>query len=390
MAPPLPKFVDEKIAKGVLNGELRGIVASGDIVTFSQDVLAEQVVQYTCNGKRLKPDELQAVTDRLGQAFCAHKACIDVSQRRARKPLIPAKDYRYVTGQFIDTSNPGCGTVMAVRAKVFPRGCSLNVSDTPFSFHHHAAQRLLERLPEDKPRDPLATIGKAFQSSANFLTPAMRLAYALPNQALGVPLLGGLLLGEVRSIASSSLRCASIRIQRMNIDESGETNFHGALIPDTDDREEDPENYLTFRVKTYIGPRELRPEQRAFVESVEGFMAAHRTAFGFEGWMAMHGAASIEELDDAVEMSLLPKMDADAFEAGYADLTRLFADHRFLAAMGASGPLVREVESYRSVLERRHAEKEERLRKILDAIRPRNRIERFFDAEKNGNGGFRR
>lgn len=386
MSPPLPKFVDEKIARGVLNGELRGIVASGDIVVFAQDVLGDQVVRYTCNGQRLKPNDLQAVTDRLAQAFADHRACIDVAQRRARKPLIPAKDYRYVTGQFIDTSNPGFGTVMAVRAKVFPRGCSLNVSDTPFSFHHHAAQRLLERLPEDKPRDPMATIGKAFQSSANFLTPAMRLAYALPNQSLGVPFLGGLLLGEVRSIPSSALRCATIRIQRMNIDESGEASFHGALIPDTDDHVADPENYLTFRVKTYVGPRELRPEQKDFVEKVESFMASHKAAFGFEGWMAMHGAASIEELDDAIEMSLLPKLDVDAFEAGYADLARLFADPRFLSAMGASGPPIREVESYRAVLERKHDERDERRRKILDSLRPRNKLEAFLDTLKNDAG----
>lgn len=381
MTQPLPRFVDEKISRGVLNSELRSIAASGDVVHFAEDVIFDKVRPHTFNGRRLGPGEINGVVDRLVEAFKAHRACIDVSQRRARKPLIPSKDYRYVTGQFIDSSIPGTGTIMSVRVKIFQRGYSLNVCDTPFSFHRHAAERLLQRLPEDKPRDPMATIGKALQASASFLTPSLRWAHAIPNQALAVPFLGGLLLGEVRAVPFEHLRCETVRTQRANVDDRKRVGLHAALGPEAyDGRNGAPDLYLTFRAKTYVGPRELRPEQRAFVERVKEFMDRHGEAFAYEGWVALHGAATQEELADAKELGIVPNLNEEGFERGYGDLRRLFQDRGVLSAMGASGPPAHDVVSFRKAAVMRSQERRENLEGMIESLKP-NKVEDFLRAE---------
>ncbi len=334
----LPRYVDTKLARGVLRQEMRGLRGGRAMHRISAEILDRRLMPTFRRGGKLSERDMDGVMADLAPRFRAAPTCLDVYLAKSRRPLTPSKAYRYVSGCFLDLAEAGVAHLTTVRVRVSPRGCHAAWSTTPFSFLEHAAERLLQRLPVDKPRDPLMTLGRAIQGSASLLVAALRPAFALPNRALAVPFGEGLLLGEVRVRPSTELACNGFEIDDGTIRPMGVACLNAALLPDGGTAGLDLGRNLHLVAKTYVGPRELRPEQVGFLARWNGFARDHGDVFASDGWMAMHAGCFPCEAMDAVLSGLRPTPGKDGFDAAYADLLAMFRDPSVLRAMGATGP----------------------------------------------------
>ena len=350
-------IVDPSLSRGILKGELREIALCGDLQERLEGIVARSVLSRTAAGKRLDPLAMQGVVNQVVSAFGTHKSCLDVQQIRSRRHFNAKRDFRYVLARLIDTERPGFGVLSCIRVKVHPHGCVFTNADTPFSFHQHAAERLLQRIPGDWPRNPMATMAKALQDSVDFLALSLRLAYALPNRSLGIPFMEGMLLGDVVLIPVEDVKGRTVIAEMDLYAGSVQQALTAALVPDVHDSLPGLTHTLTFRAKTFIGPRELGPDQVRFVREVRDLVARHERGLKFDGWMATHLCMTREEMDDFLAMERMPRMEDEAFDAAYEDLVALFRSPNTLSAIGASGPLMRDVPSYREVRRERARER---------------------------------
>jgi hypothetical protein len=362
--PPLPRHVDPKLSKGVVRQEIRGLGSLRALTESVHAYLHAEVMLPTAKGRSLSSAHLWRVSERIAEDFAALGSCIHVERRRPARVGLPSKAFRYVAGHFVQHRGDGTAAIQTLRVKVTPKGCTISWGGSPITFLDHAAERLLQRLPEDKPRDPLCTIGVVLHEAAGFLVPSLRIADAGKDKNLAVPFGDGILLGEVVRVPVASLDAGSLFQEGNGMRPGGLRAIPMPLVP-VSSNGKDVTEVLVLLTKTYVGPNELGSSRKYFLAKAREFIARNGHAFEADGLGALYPQAPIQEM---VDMMLgghsTRSLDDSAMDVIYRELADLHADPRFRAGMGSFEPAGETPTAYwhaaRAIMEASMAERDAR------------------------------
>lgn len=255
-----PKSIDEKLARGLVNEELRRLSYKGDFDPVLRDLFEE--IKRGVTSLRMRRGKLDAtgagaVIRALHRRAATHPRVLLSDNRSSGNTLSRRKFFAEERLAFISrVPDRREFTVDALFAYASPDEFASEIRPFPFTYGAHVCERFLSRR-GDAWNDAGHVIGKALVEKTALLAVLMHPAALLPERRLAIPFGQGLLLGVVDT--------GEDPYGGFIVDGDGWTDLAPATVRHALPPEGCPlprMRPLSWMASTYIGPMEMAPPQR--------------------------------------------------------------------------------------------------------------------------------
>ena len=346
IAPTAARYLDPRLSRGLVRQEAKGLIKDLDEAFDAYMMTVMPAQRYFAIGKKLPEDFLRNVERKARKLAAEAPAFMSFEVEATLAAMHKSRQVVKSTSLQIAPALNDNFRVEALRVLVSRSSLVVAGMGSPLIFTRHLAERILQRRRHELSAKPVREIGDALSRSIGLIALAARAAHALPERRLSIPYEDGLILGEIDYEEGSPLAVTIF-------DKDGKTELdreiYIALFPAGRTTPLDKSGSLTFKANTFIGPREMRPEQVALRDKLLVISMRHAPMIKLLATQTLH--PKTPGFDDV--HGSVTEDDLNLLLAAHTEIEELFKVAGWAKAMGNSAGMPARFFSMRDVFDER-------------------------------------